>query len=1260
MVSWKYFQEVQAQNKCFNSGVDEDADRGDLELTRVNALANHLYHLRYEPQPQSNKYSLWSNIDTVDMTFPRNGSIRQSHSLKVLEELTLELLMECGINIRSWMGGAVTDIQFIGQCADLERLEYSYDITYDQSYEVMGLLDPDNFPQLKHLTLVPYTGEEMYNLLRPLPTESFPHITSLEIIDNDDMGCLSNMLEQSLFELELPALFNLTHLSLRLYYGTNSLDEVTPWFNQSLIEYLKNTPSLTSLSLPTNRPLEDNRQLINFLLQSPRSPIKRLHLCNMSYLPNITNKFDYISFFFDLGDDDEVANEQKTVEIELTDEMNKYFENLDISGLGKAIKNASKSVEKSLDDFIGVPPTGSTSTGDSTGNNDTGAPYSSDGFFGYSFQSPTKQQQQVTSPSPASPMSVSTTPPVVATTTPPSSISNNASTKVQSTVAATPTSTSTTTTTTTTTTSEPLIDLDEHNEHSGTVLDLSPIPTRRNNSNNSRDKNSDDDDDDDDDSQQPLYQVNNNSDNDTQELILDDGDASRSSKLRLNIDLDTNASFGADEDIDIPDIPEPATVSSPVAEAQVIAAPAVQPTPSATHTQTQVQPQAQPQTTHTQPQTQTPQTQTHTKELEEMRLKIKEYESKFTAFNVVSQEKDRVLGEREKQIQKLSTHGAQLQKTVDQLLYDISKLNNDQKKEDVENLKEEFSRRIGQIEKKLKDTQRERDLLKSGNAMSESMATTIKEKDDQIAQLMTEGTNLSHKVLQLESTVKKLRAQAKEHEETIQLMTDRIKTTEELLANKQDRLKGLEEVDKRYQDTLMTMKELTEVTTKKYEEKDIVAEKSVKQASELQSALEKAWKDISDLNKHHAIEIDRYIKQIDETKQKTRDEVMMVVSNERKDWKKREESLEMTIQEQKASLQRASERSSWKEEELTKEIQHLNQRCREAEQRNDQLGASIPDTTRPLIKQIEALQSGNEAKQQTWEALERSLQQQAKEARMAADAAIQNEQEALAELEELSGQIKQLELDVKKERMSNKQINAELAQERNKIKELETQSTEVNAKLDKFAQQKQQLERQVAQYEESLEKAYKDYREAEEMRQKEREIERERREEEKRTSGGSQSSYEGPATPKMYGLRKNPSQSDFLQQQHNLMQQQHQQMSPNSSFPMEVYQANITQKDGEIAILQSKLNTAESSRKKLEDQLIKLTSSNEQLLLDSKELKGLKTQVSEIQQRYSTALEMLGEKEEQVNELRMDIVDMKELYRNQVNELLSKIESDKR
>jgi chromosome segregation ATPase len=71
--------------------------------------------------------------------------------------------------------------------------------------------------------------------------------------------------------------------------------------------------------------------------------------------------------------------------------------------------------------------------------------------------------------------------------------------------------------------------------------------------------------------------------------------------------------------------------------------------------------------------------------------------------------------------------------------------------------------------------------------------------------------------------------------------------------------------------------------------------------------------------------------------------------------------------------------------------------------------------------------------------------------------------------------------------------------------------------------------------------------------------------------------------------------------------------------------------------------------------------------MELEELQGAAVKVPSLEQeltllkdRHRAALEMLGEKTEEVQELRADIVDVKEAYRDQINDLLSQLEKLRR
>jgi len=54
---------------------------------------------------------------------------------------------------------------------------------------------------------------------------------------------------------------------------------------------------------------------------------------------------------------------------------------------------------------------------------------------------------------------------------------------------------------------------------------------------------------------------------------------------------------------------------------------------------------------------------------------------------------------------------------------------------------------------------------------------------------------------------------------------------------------------------------------------------------------------------------------------------------------------------------------------------------------------------------------------------------------------------------------------------------------------------------------------------------------------------------------------------------------------------------------------------------------------------------------------ALRSEMDELSKRYHASLELLGEKTEEVEELRNDLHDVKQIFREQVTEMLGKIEA---
>lgn len=74
----------------------------------------------------------------------------------------------------------------------------------------------------------------------------------------------------------------------------------------------------------------------------------------------------------------------------------------------------------------------------------------------------------------------------------------------------------------------------------------------------------------------------------------------------------------------------------------------------------------------------------------------------------------------------------------------------------------------------------------------------------------------------------------------------------------------------------------------------------------------------------------------------------------------------------------------------------------------------------------------------------------------------------------------------------------------------------------------------------------------------------------------------------------------------------------------------------------------------MSQELISMTSAREELETELTELREKKKQYENLEKQYNALLQMYGEKLEETQELRMDLEDVKEMYKTHIDECLGK------
>jgi TATA element modulatory factor len=560
---------------------------------------------------------------------------------------------------------------------------------------------------------------------------------------------------------------------------------------------------------------------------------------------------------------------------------------------------------------------------------------------------------------------------------------------------------------------------------------------------------------------------------------------------------------------------------------------------------------------------------------------------------------------------------------------------------------------VSLVESKLAAVTRERDELKralASDADKEASVIAVK--------LRREGEALALKVSQLEEKLKRVRAEKKEADSERTDLKARLLTTEQLLDRKVERLKQLESTERQTTDSLTSMKTVTESTSKQLERTQQELQAAQRRSQELQTQLEQSWREQATLKKALA-----------DADAKGDEAVRVAVAAARSEWQQGVGSaiddanqtivgLRQTLLEARASSQRAQERSAWREEELRAEMAALQSRLQAAEQRAADFAATIPDATRPLLRQLEAAQASSAAREASWTAARQALERRAAEAderaaaaEAAAAEATSSASEARARASTASG-------------LAERRA-AELATMRGKVEKLEQRAADAERLL---ADANLALTETRAQYESLVERARnKEARLRAELEQARTDADACARELRQQIAAASApSAAAAPAAAKLAVVdealpliemnddaadkRTAAAAAGDAQRRAALLQ-----TAGDVGVHSMASEAAASWRDGEASALRQQAQMLQRTVHALETELVQASALSERLAALQHELAAAQAALAVAREREDALLELLGEKEEALDEMRMDLLDCKGIYREQVVELVERV-----
>ncbi|XP_059800278.1 TATA element modulatory factor [Hypanus sabinus] len=637
------------------------------------------------------------------------------------------------------------------------------------------------------------------------------------------------------------------------------------------------------------------------------------------------------------------------------------------------------------------------------------------------------------------------------------------------------------------------------------------------------------------------------------------------------------------------------------------------------------------------------------------------------------------LEKRESQLLSVSKDKAALEEAIDNLKDEMIRLK--EESTSISSLKDEFTQRIAESEKKTQLACKERDDIKkelkvlkaelATRFTSNETADLVREKDEQIRGLLEEGEKLSKQHLHNSNIIKKLRMKEKEHETLISKQSKKTKEQEEEIKHLQQVLDGKEEVEKQHRENIKKLHDVVERQEKEISKFQMNLDELQENNRSLQSALDNSYKELAELHRVNAAKDSEAQEAALSHEIKTKEALSVALERAQEEARQQQEALAVQVADLRLGLQRAEQQQARKEDYLRQEISELQQRLQEADNRNQELSQSVTSASRPLLRQIENLQATLVAQSATWEKLEKNLSNRLADGQAQLAAAVEKERTVSEELLSLRMQISSLDSQSSLLRQEKSRLLAQLESERARLEKTEDENSrnrvafdnlksEYIKALEESKKEKNALSKQLEVEKLKVEQERKKAILAQDaLKEKERKL---------LTNQGPEALTVTPTLSRSSSVSgaemailqtSSHSQDDLFE---NSFAPLTTSASSNSLYDVlrmgaessifENLQSQLKQREGEIAQLQLEISNLERSRAIMAEELVKLTTQNDELQEKVNEIPKLRLQLKDIDQRYNTILQMYGEKAEEAEELRLDLEDVKNMYKTQIDELL--------
>ncbi|GAB7325095.1 hypothetical protein MBLNU13_g09183t1 [Cladosporium sp. NU13] len=587
----------------------------------------------------------------------------------------------------------------------------------------------------------------------------------------------------------------------------------------------------------------------------------------------------------------------------------------------------------------------------------------------------------------------------------------------------------------------------------------------------------------------------------------------------------------------------------------------------------------------------------------------------------------------------------------------------------------------------------------NASAAAGSLEAKAAEKDEKIALLMQEGEKLSKTELRHMQTIKKLRAKTIEDEKSTAELRKRLDRVERSEADLKQKIRRAEAAERQANEKIKQIAIIEKQVDEMQDDRERAAELIRTLTTQLKDAEKKAEQAQKEAGSK-ATEADK--NKVAELENELEDAQI--------EKKLAEDRVKSETRKVKEDADRQRERFNVRELEYKNEIASLDSRLEamraRAEEASSESGVAGEGSVK-LMRQVETLQSQYSLAKENWETIEGSLNARLSALEQERDEATKREADIRKKARDSANKARKAEEEVEASAEQASTLNAELRTCREELANLrksyeQADTALADAKADQDRQRRIWESELASRIEEEKSRWQRQHSVSSPASGRKLSIHDPRRPSgrlglndlsalqvhlpEQRPSSRRSSGFPTPGlSSTRYAGTPDREASPSLSRQESMLSLDHANMPPTPSIEIDtdMYQDNgafspqrtindlvstSTAGAGPSVQLVERMSAAvrrlESEKATYKDELARLSAQrddarNEIVVLmrevegkrtDESKLTALEKELGEVKSRYEACLEMVGEKEEQVEELKQDVQELKRIYRELVEE----------